>query len=291
MRALADALATLAAELGVVLRLGAHVARIAVEGGRARRVVLDSGESFAADAVVFNGDVAALADGWLGDDVRGGVKPARPETRSFSAVTWATVARVDGFPLAHHNVFFSHDCAAEFRALLRDGRAPEDPTVYVCAQDRGACAGAGEHQLRDVGDERLLVVVNAPPTGADDAAWTDEEIRRWERATFSTLSRSGLSLETRATWITTPRDFHRRFPATGGALYGARASGAFSAFARPGARSRTPGLYLAGGSVHPGPGVPMAALSGRLAAERALGDLRSTRRSPPAATSGTTSMS
>jgi 1-hydroxycarotenoid 3,4-desaturase len=37
--------------------------------------------------------------------------------------------------------------------------------------------------------------------------------------------------------------------------------------------SRLPGLYLAGGSVHPGPGIPMATMSGRLAAARLLGDL------------------
>jgi len=48
-----------------------------------------------------------------------------------------------------------------------------------------------------------------------------------------------------------------------------------AAFRRPGSRSALAGLYLAGGSVHPGPGVPMAALSGRLAAARLLADLTS----------------
>jgi 1-hydroxycarotenoid 3,4-desaturase len=43
-------------------------------------------------------------------------------------------------------------------------------------------------------------------------------------------------------------------------------------FKRAGARSRLPGLYLAGGTVHPGPGIPMAAMSGRLAAARLLED-------------------
>ena len=50
-----------------------------------------------------------------------------------------------------------------------------------------------------------------------------------------------------------------------------------------------PGLYLAGGGVHPGAGVPMVSLSGRLAAERLLQDQASTQRWWPAATSSTTS--
>jgi 1-hydroxycarotenoid 3,4-desaturase len=285
MRALAEALTTLAEELGVTFRFDAQVIRIVVGGGRARRVVLADGDAVAGDAIVFNGDVSALASGLLGPDVRGAVKPVRSDRRSLSAVTWAMVARAEGFPLAHHNVFFSRDYASEFKALLGEHRGADEPTVYVCAQDRGHGAGP----VVDGTDERLFIIVNAPPTGADTDAWTNEEIQRWERATFSTLSRSGLSLTPRARRVTTPHDFDRRFPATGGALYGVRSMGAFSSLARPGARSRTPGLYLAGGSVHPGPGVPMAALSGRLAARQILGDLASTRRSCRAAISGTTS--
>jgi 1-hydroxycarotenoid 3,4-desaturase len=73
--------------------------------------------------------------------------------------------------------------------------------------------------------------------------------------------------------ITTPAEFDALFPGSGGALYGRASHGWQASFQRPGVRTRVPGLYVAGGSVHPGPGVPMAALSGRLAAQALLQDL------------------
>jgi 1-hydroxycarotenoid 3,4-desaturase len=88
------------------------------------------------------------------------------------------------------------------------------------------------------------------------------------------------------TVVTTPQQWNQLFPATGGALYGMASHGAMSAFRRPGSRTKLPGLYLAGGSAHPGPGVPMAALSGRLAAESVKADLVSTSLSRPAAMRG-----
>jgi 1-hydroxycarotenoid 3,4-desaturase len=86
--------------------------------------------------------------------------------------------------------------------------------------------------------------------------------------------------------LTTPQDFHQLFPASGGALYGQATHGWMSSFRRPGTICRMPGLYLAGGGVHPGPGVPMAALSGQRAAETLLAHLDSTSRSRRVATSG-----
>jgi 1-hydroxycarotenoid 3,4-desaturase len=72
---------------------------------------------------------------------------------------------------------------------------------------------------------------------------------------------------------TTPKEFAALFPGSGGALYGRASDGAMATFRRAGAASRLPGLFLAGGSVHPGPGVPMAVMSGRLAAARLLQSL------------------
>jgi 1-hydroxycarotenoid 3,4-desaturase len=176
-------------------------------------------------------------------------------------------ARARGFPLLRHSVFFSRDYPAEFADLFRAGRLPAAPTVYVCAQDRGAADAPAPD-----GPERLLCLVNAPPHG-DSRPLTQAELAACEKASFQLLTRCGLTL----------------FPATGGALYGQAVHGSMASFRRPGARSKIPGLYLAGGSTHPGAGVPMAALSGVQAARAAIADLSSTGRSRARATSGGTS--
>ena len=143
--------------------------------------------------------------------------------------------------------------------------------MYLCAPDRGGSgvpAGARE---------RLSMLVNAPASG-DRADMDESEIEACERTSFALLERCGLTVERdpAAMVRVTPREFHRLFPATGGALYGPATHGWMSSFRRSAARSALPGLFLAGGSVHPGPGVPMAAMSGRLAAETLLAHLAST---------------
>ena len=66
MHRIAQALAALAAAHGATLRYGAPVDEILRRDGRASGVRLADGEEIAAAAVVFNGDVAALAAGCLG---------------------------------------------------------------------------------------------------------------------------------------------------------------------------------------------------------------------------------
>ncbi|MBV9654114.1 MAG: phytoene desaturase [Acetobacteraceae bacterium] len=265
MHRVAAALAELAGEHGAAFRYGAHVAEIAVARGRAAGVVLASGERLEADAVIVNADAAALATGRFGRAVAAAVTAPPAAARSLSALTWAMTAETAGFPLLRHNVFFSGDYPAEFADLFERARLPAAPTVYVCAQDRGDT----DHQPD--GKERLLCLVNAPATG-DRQTPNATEIGRCTEATFGLMRRCGLTIRSQPeeTRLTTPADFEAMFPATGGALYGPATHGAMASFRRPAARTRLPGLVLAGGSVHPGAGVPMAALSGRLAAQAVL---------------------
>ena len=297
MHRVAQVLAELARERGAAFRYGAHVDDIVVRDGRVAGVRLAGGETLGARAVVFNGDAGAIAAGRLGADAAGAVAaPARVD-RSMSALTWNLIAATRGFPLARHTVFFSSDYAREFDDI-RHARLPSAPTVYVCAQDR----------LNDIetdfgldgarAAERLLLIVNAPATG-DGPPLIRKELARCEAQTFHLLKRCGLDVmrDPARSVLTTPQQFEQRFPSTGGALYGPASHGWKASFSRPGARTRLPGLVLAGGSVHPGPGVPMAALSGRQAAAcvmaqqptRGAMPRHSTAPSRPAATPGGTS--
>jgi 1-hydroxycarotenoid 3,4-desaturase len=181
MHRLARALARLAEELGATIRYGAEAREILTSGGRVRGVRLADGEIVEADAVVHNGDVAALAHGLLGATVAPAAASVPAAARSLSAVTWAMTAQTSGFPLARHTVFFSDDYAAEFDDILARRRLPANPTVYVCAQDRG------DGIENPTGAERLLCLINAPrrATATLSTKWRSSHARRAPSACWS----------------------------------------------------------------------------------------------------------
>ena len=275
MAALAKGLEGVAERMGVRFRYDAKVERVETEGGRASAVRLSSGERITAQGIVANTDASALAT--IAPET--GVQAVPSYKRSYSAVTFCARARTN-FPLAHHTVFFSNDYAAEFDALAR-GQVPSEPTTYICAADRN---DRGERDNAADEAEAMLMLVNAPANG--DTKIYGEEVEPCRQRMTSLLERCGMDLSVEASKATAPSDFAAMFPHTGGALYGRTTDGPFAGFRRPGARTRIPNLALAGGSCHPGPGVPMSALSGWLAAEHLMAAHASTRPSPRAAISG-----
>jgi 1-hydroxycarotenoid 3,4-desaturase len=255
MQRLAEALMRVARRHGADFRFATGAREIRCRHGRVVGVLTDHDDLLGTEQVVFNGDVAALSAGLLGADVTRAVPPRSGEPRSLSAITWSLTADVD-YPLDHHTVFFGDDYPAEFRALFDRGTVCNLPTVYVCAQDRAGTDSSA-------GPERLFFLVNAPPK-----QHSVEELAAAEERAIATLEHSWAAASLRAPGRVrfTPNDFGERFPGTGGAIYGWPTHGMFGSFRRHGSHAVMSGLYLAGGSVHPGPGVPMTAISGRLAA-------------------------
>jgi 1-hydroxycarotenoid 3,4-desaturase len=283
MHRLAKALEALAVRHGVEFRYRTSARDVGIAHGHVAHVVLSGGESLATRHVIVTGDLLGVARGELGATLAKLVPRVTPAERSLSALTVALAGRTDGFPLAHHTVFFSGDYRGEFDDLFRRRVLPRTPTVYACAQDRHAAGGGAP------ASERLLLIINAPPNG-DSQPYTRDEVEPCESQAFQLLARCGLRIEPQASTTTTPRDFERLFPGTGGALYGAATHGWRASFRRQGTLGRIPGLYFAGGSAHPGPGVPMAAISGRHAAAAVLAASRLMPQSRRAATPGGTLM-
>jgi len=269
MYCIAEALEKLAIARGARFRYNSAVRRLGRDGQGQWRIELASGEFVEAGAVIANADAAALAQGQLGTEAARAAAGSDRLARSLSAITWLVSAPTQGFDLLRHNVFFSADYVAEFDAIFGKRRLPDDPTIYVCAQDRDA---AGEAPGPG-GAERLLCLINAPADGDRPAAAGSGAARNADPdRIYGLLERFGLHIDRAQASVrqSRPEDFERQYPGTGGALYGSATHGWRASFQRPGAASAVPGLFLAGGSVHPGPGVPMAALSGRLAAQRVL---------------------
>lgn len=276
MLVLARALAGLIEASGGSIALGRRVDELRCTRGRIEAVVLADGAVLRCTHVVWNGEPSLIASGAVGEGVRRAVDDV-VAPRSLSAMTWSMVARPRGFPLAYHNVFFGDDYEAEFDALFRRRELPLDPTVYVCAFDRqGPSPSAAE---------RLFCLTNAPadPGLGEPLEPTCRE--RMERR----LRACGLELDISACTNGSPSRFAQRFAGSAGALYGAATHGAMAPWRRHRARTRVPNLWLVGGAVHPGAGVPMVALGGMIAARQLLADSPSMRRSPTAATAGGTS--
>jgi phytoene desaturase len=251
---------------GAVVRLEAAVAQVLVEGGRAAGVVLADGERVPADVVVVNADASHLYGDLLPPSVAGRARRRLSRaTPSLSGVVLllALGGRTPG--LAHHTVLFPADYDSEFDAVFgRDARPVQDPTVYVSAPDDPALRPDEDH-------EAWFVLVNAPRHGTGPGAvdWDEAGLASsYADRVLDVLAARGLDVRDRVLWreVRTPADLERATRSPGGAIYGTSSNGARAAFLRPANASPVPGLFLVGGSAHPGGGLPLVGLSAAIVA-------------------------
>jgi phytoene desaturase len=273
LRRLGDAVHERALARGAIVRTGADVAEVLVDGGRVSGVRLADGQRIAADIVVANADAAHVyADLVPPRHGRAPLRRLRQATPSLSGFALMLALRGRSSDLAHHTVLFGERYDDEFDAVF--GRSPRpvpDPTVYVAGPDDPAMRPDDRH-------EALFVLVNAPrhrarrgdaPEDRQGVDWDAPGVRdEYAEELLATMAKRGLEVRDRLLWreVRTPADLERDTRAPGGAIYGTSSNGARAAFLRPGNRSPLPGLFLVGGSAHPGGGLPLVGLSAAIVA-------------------------
>jgi phytoene desaturase len=266
MYRLVEALSRLALENGATLFTGKRVTKILVSRNKAQGVVVD-GEKIAADYVLCNGDVTESFAALL-PEYNKEVEHWRRCEPSLSGLMflWGVHGRHE--QLTQHNILFSADYRSEFEQLFRLGQPPSDPTIYI--------AISGKSQVLDAPpqSENWFVLINMPWLRAGQNWRTIAESMRG--LVLRRLQQQGLDLNGKIGFehIITPQDLQERLSSNRGSIYGLASNSRLAAFARPANRNRSiKGLYFAGGSAHPGGGVPLVMLSGKLAAELLLEDM------------------
>ncbi|MEV0569704.1 phytoene desaturase family protein [Dactylosporangium sp. NPDC050588] len=254
---LADALLARCAALGVTVHLGTPVESVLVEGPRAAGVVLTGGATVRSDLVVANADALHLYRDLLPTPRRA----ARLTRRSLGGFVLLLGVRGTTPQLAHHTVFFPNDYDAEFDAIFGSpAHPPADPAVFVTSAD--------DPTARPTGHEAWFVLVNAPPHGEFD--WRAPGVAdSYADRVLSILASRGADPRDRLLFrdVLTPAELETSTRSPGGAIYGTASHG-LTGLLRPPTRGTVRDLFLVGGSVHPGGGLPLVMLSAKIVADR-----------------------
>ncbi len=269
------ALVQLGGELGVDYRTDCGIRRVLTDpnGRNTTGIETEAGEQIAFDAVVSNVDSVRTHRDLLDHDVpavscferRRSYEPA-----CSGVVLYLGLDRAYDH-LLHHNFVFSHDAEEEFDMIYRRGEPAADPTCYLCAPARS------EPDVAPGGGEALYVLVHTPYLRPHHD-WS-KLLPSYRKTILEKLVRcAGMpDLESRIRFEAhlTPSDIHDRYRVLNGAIYGLASHGKWFGAFKPANRSPDlKGLYLAGGSAHPGPGMPMALMSGWIAADALDQDVR-----------------
>ena len=258
------ALASLAVDLGVEIRTKTPIRRIIVESGRVRGVETAAGETIRAGAVVSNSDSVRTHRELLEGPTRQRFLGRRRYEPACSGVVLYLGLDKRYEQLIHHNFVFSRDPHEEFAAIYGRGEPAPDPTCYVCAP------AVTEPEVAIPGGEALYVLVHTPYLRPHHdwskmlPGYRDTIVRKLvETAGMKDLERH-IVFER----ALTPQDINDRYHVLDGAIYGLASHGKYLGAFKPANRSPdVEGLYMAGGSAHPGPGMPMVMMSGWIAAD------------------------
>lgn len=261
MHSITMSLYQLACDLGVDFHFEEKVENISTDGKKIQGLITKKG-TYQFDTVISNMDVVPTYRNLL----KGHKPPVRIEKqeRSSSALIfyWGIDRQFEALGL--HNIFWSENYREEFRQLFEEKDIYYDPTVYINITSKYETGDAPD------GCENWFVMVNAPYSAGQN--W-DELISKTRKNILAKLERMlGIPVEPLISTerILDPPGIESQTSSHLGSLYGTSSNSMMAAFLRhPNFSSRIKNLYFCGGSAHPGGGIPLCLLSGKIVSELA----------------------
>ncbi|MCS7073367.1 MAG: phytoene desaturase family protein [Bacteroidia bacterium] len=218
-----------------------------------------------ADIVVCNADVVYTFENLL-PDFPSKTQKLKLQEPSLSGMVFLWGIKQSFPDLKHHNIFFSKNYEQEFLEL-KQGQIPQDPTIYISITSKSDPNHAPPNC------ENWFVLVNLPYLKDQELEETLKIQIVKERILAKLSHRLNCSIaeliETEI--VITPEELQRKTFSNRGSIYGIASNNRNAAFNRQRNRStEIQGLFFAGGSVHPGGGIPLTILSGKIAAKLAI---------------------
>jgi phytoene desaturase len=260
MARLPEALETLAHEAGVKILYGTTAC--SWNEGTLRA---ENGSVSSPDAVICNGDVITSRLGIFEAIEHPSARRAlrKPPLSCSGLVMLLGIERRYG-QLAHHNIFFSDNYEEEFYRIFERRELPDEPTIYISITARSDLHHAPP------GCDNYFVLVNAPSGAFNPKHFDAYAMEAYLRLVMKRLESFGLTdlrRHLRYSHLFTPIDFAKRDLAYGGSLYGWASHSIRAALFRPPLRHPVdPRVFFVGGTTHPGGGIPLVLLSGKMAA-------------------------
>lgn len=259
MHEITKSLYKLAVDLGVKFEFDTSVKDIIVEKKKATGIITKN-EVHYAKYVISNADVVPTYRKLLKKQKAPEKILSQPRSSSALIFYWGIAKEFPSLDL--HNIFFSEDYKKEFDYIFNKKSVSNDPTVYLNISSKEEKTDAPENH------ENWFVMVNVPSNTGQN--W-DDIIERTKQNVIKKLSRilkEDISSLIVYESILDPRKIEANTQSYQGALYGASSNNKYAAFLRhPNFSQKIKNLYFCGGSVHPGGGIPLCLLSGKIVAD------------------------
>lgn len=263
MYKLTEALYGLALKKGVKFEFGSKVSRIIHHKTFVQGIEVND-RAIHCEAVISNADVYNTYNNLLGDSSSKPAKKYNSLEPSSSALVYYWGVEVISDKLDVHNILFSADYKNEFDELFEKKVYPTDPTIYIYISSKFAKDDASS------GKENWFVMINTPYVNdnmkSPDAKLKETILNKIKKITGYDIKDKIISEK-----IMTPFDIESQTGSFKGGIYGISSNNRKAAFMRQANRSKYyKNLYFTGGSAHPGGGIPLVLLSGKLCAESVM---------------------